>query len=201
MGAGGHGAVVAEAALLSQAWKSIAFLEDDPSRGKEVVGCPIVDQTSSFAEFLGDDYEFFVALGDNKQRSEILSSIEEKGGVLARIVHPAAVISQSASIGAGTVVCAGAVINARASIARGCIINTSASIDHDCVLGDSVHISPGTHLAGGVQVGDRSWLGIGSSVLVGVRIGEDAIIGAGAVVLSDVPANSKVVGVPARPIR
>jgi serine O-acetyltransferase len=52
-----------------------------------------------------------------------------------------------------------------------------------------------------IQVGDRAFISAGAVVLGPLRIGEDAIIGANAVVLSDVPPNTTVVGVPARPIK
>ena len=202
MGAGGHGAVVAEAAVISDAWESVAFLDDDPRLGHDVVGCPILGAVSMLPELLGQesDYEFFAAVGGSKLRIEMLSSIEEQGGVLAKIVHPSAVVSPSVSIEAGSVICAAAVISARASIARGCIVNNGSTIDHDCVLGNAVHVSPGAHLAGDVTIGDNSWIGIGASVREGIKIGRNAIVGAGAAVVSDVPDGVVVTGVPARPM-
>lgn len=43
-------------------------------------------------------------------------------------------------------------------------------------------------------------IGTGSIIICGVTIGEYAMIGAGAVVTKDVPANTKVAGIPARVI-
>lgn len=47
-------------------------------------------------------------------------------------------------------------------------------------------------------VKSRASIGSNATILCGVTIGEDAIVGAGAVVTSDVPANSRVAGNPAR---
>jgi len=44
-------------------------------------------------------------------------------------------------------------------------------------------------------------IGTSSTILCGVTIGENAIVGAGSVVTKDVPPNTIVAGVPARPMR
>jgi len=200
LGAGGHGAVVAEAAVLSKKWSAVVFLDDKVDNGTDVVGCLVVGDTTITKEQLGADGQYFVAIGDNNQRAAVLTSIEEQGATLAQVIHPNAVVSQSAIIERGTVICAGAVINARARIGSGSIINTCASIDHDCVLGQSVHVSPGAHLAGGVTVGDESWIGIGAVVRGGISIGSNCVIGAGSAVVADVESGKTVAGVPAKNI-
>ena len=43
-------------------------------------------------------------------------------------------------------------------------------------------------------------IGSSSTIICGVTIGENAIVGAGAVVTKDVPANTTVAGVPAKPL-
>ena len=52
-----------------------------------------------------------------------------------------------------------------------------------------------------VRIGDGAFLGINCVILPGVTVGERAFVGAGAVVTKDVPANSVVVGNPARVVR
>jgi acetyltransferase-like isoleucine patch superfamily enzyme len=44
-------------------------------------------------------------------------------------------------------------------------------------------------------------IGSSSTIMCGVTVGENSVVGAGAVVTKDVPANSLVVGVPARVIK
>ncbi len=52
-----------------------------------------------------------------------------------------------------------------------------------------------------VTIGNKVWIGAHATILPGVTVGDGAVIGAGAVVTKDVPANTVVAGVPARPIK
>jgi acetyltransferase-like isoleucine patch superfamily enzyme len=52
-----------------------------------------------------------------------------------------------------------------------------------------------------VSIGRNVWIGSGAIVLPGVTIGDNSVIGAGSVVTRDVPCDTVVAGVPARPVR
>jgi acetyltransferase-like isoleucine patch superfamily enzyme len=58
----------------------------------------------------------------------------------------------------------------------------------------------GEELIGDTRICKNAFIGVHSVILHGVTIGRNAIVGAGSVVTSDVPDNSKVAGVPARPL-
>ena len=60
-------------------------------------------------------------------------------------------------------------------------------------------LSPNVALAGGVIVGSKSWVGIGSQVRQLITIGDNCLIGAGSTVVKNIPNNVTVFGFPAVP--
>ncbi len=117
---------------------------------------------------------------------------------LPPLVHPAATISTTAALGAGTVVSAGVIVQSDARIGRFCLLNTACSIDHDNRVADFVSIAPGAHTAGHVTIEEGAFIGLGAVIINGVTVGTGATLGAGAVVTRNVPAGATVVGNPAR---
>jgi maltose O-acetyltransferase len=55
-----------------------------------------------------------------------------------------------------------------------------------------------TQKLGGVKIGNRTFVGAGSTILPGVSIGSNAVIGAGSVVTTDLPDGVVAAGNPAR---
>ncbi|WP_373755390.1 acetyltransferase [Neisseria sp.] len=199
IGAGGHAKVVLDTALLMNRWTSIVFLDDFHNGKTEFMGFPLLGSCNLLGLHIKpDEYDIALGLGGNDIRARRLIEAEQLGFRLPCIVHPTAVVSRFAEIGAGTVLFAHSAVNAGATVGKGVIINTSATIDHDCELADFVHISPGVHLAGNTRVGTFSWLGIGSCTRQGTVIGAGCTVGAGSAIVKDIPDGVTAVGVPAR---
>lgn len=85
------------------------------------------------------------------------------------------------------------------------------SIGSDTLIASHVAITTLTHevksdprqatlLTKATIIGRNVWIGSHAVIMPGVHIGDNAVVGAGAVVTRDVPADSVVAGVPARPL-
>jgi len=199
-GSGGHAKVVIDAAE-KQGFEHILVVDDQPRNwGALLMGYRVLGGREALLQ-LGKRPPSIVAVGDNSARVSISSWLEIQGFPLATVIHPSAQIGRGVRIGPGSLLVAGAVVNSDAVIGANGIVNTGATVDHDCVLGDGVHLAPGVHLCGRVEIGAGSFLGVGAVVIPNVRIGVNCVVGAGSTVLVDIADNSRVAGVPARPLR
>jgi len=194
MGSGGHGAVVAEIAQ-ALGYEVAGFIDDNPARtGAVVLSWKVIGTRNEVPA----GASLALGIGDNSARLKMLDYAESSGYDLPVLVHPSAVVSPSARLGAGTVVMAQAVVTARTETGRACILNTACSVDHDCVVGECVHIAPGVRLCGGVTVGDGTLIGVGSAVIPSINIGAGCTVGGGSVVVDDIPDRVRTYGNPAR---
>lgn len=82
----------------------------------------------------------------------------------------------------------------------GIVISGDAVFGDDCVIRNGVTVGlRHTGHRGAPIIGNRVDIGAGAKVLGPIQVGDDVAIGANAVVITDVPANSIAVGVPAKP--
>lgn len=197
LGAGGHGKSVADAAVASGKWKTVAFADDGLAVGALVMGLAVVGKFSDVENLRGNFPQAVVALGNNSSRRQVQQKLEGLGFALATVIHPAAIISPSAKLGEGTAALAGAIVNACAEVGRGCILNTACSVDHDCVIGEFSHISPGARLGGAARVGDLCWLCMNSTVINGISVANGCVLAAGSALLGDTEPKGLYAGIPA----
>jgi len=201
-GAGGHSKVCIETAQ-SMGYKIKAVFDDDENkRGNKVVGISVIGGTRELLDnYPPNEYELFIAIGNNRTRMEKYEFFKNEGYEFATLIHPFSFVSKTVKIGENVLIMPGVVVNSSTIISDNIILNTSCTIDHDCRIMPHVHIAPGVNLAGSVFVGTGSFLGIGCKVIQEVKIANWNIVGAGAVVIEDTEDFGVYVGVPAKMIK
>jgi len=198
IGAGGHGKVILDCAL-SAGFEVVGIFDDNIKLlGKKIAGAEVLGRIDLAKKAIGP---FVVAIGDNNKRKLVVDRLGIPDENFAIVIHPSAVVGRDVTLLPGSMIIAGVVINTGSVIGRHTIINTSSSIDHHNEIGDLVHIAPGVHTGGYVDVGELSFIGLGASIVNDVKIGKKVVVGAGSVVIKDIPDNVTVVGIPARVIK
>ncbi|WP_303758054.1 serine O-acetyltransferase [Selenomonas ruminantium] len=103
-----------------------------------------------------------------------------------------------------------AVIPYQADIGKGTILGYQGLgmvIHKRCIIGENCHLSQNVTLGGTSgyyevpKLGKNVHVGAGANIIGPITVGDNCIIGAGAVVITDLPANSVAVGVPAKVIK
>ena len=179
-------------------WNVIGFIDDDPGMADaEVHGLPVLGDVGWLSAHA--EVEVALGIGSPATRSLVVRRLSPRR--FPTLIHPAASIGARVTLGEGVIVGANAVVTTDVDVGGHALLNFGCTVGHDAVVGRFATVAPGAHLSGGVLLGEGCDVGTGSSTVQGISIGAWSTVGAGAVVLADVPADTTVVGVPARPIK
>lgn len=147
--------------------------------------------------------EVFVTcgVGPTHHRYHLVQRAQAVGCQFFSLIHPTARLTRWIQIGEGVVITAGCILTNRIHIGNHVHLNLDCTIGHDVTIEDFVTLSPGVHVSGNVRLSEGCNVGTGANLIEKIQIGKWATIGAGSTVVKDVPANTTVVGVPARVIK
>lgn len=202
IGAGGHARVLIDLIRLSGLYEIAGIIDSQLKVGEMVSGIDVLGNDDVLGKLYSHGLKYAsVAVGstkDNFKRRVLYENAKEIGFSVPCLLHPKAVIAGNVQLLEGAQVMAGAIIQVNNTIGENTIINTGAIVEHDCQIGMHVHVCPGATISGGCKIGTGAFIGAGATVIQGLSIGNNAVVAAGAAVISDVPANARAMGVPAK---
>jgi sugar O-acyltransferase (sialic acid O-acetyltransferase NeuD family) len=200
VGAGGFGREVlqwARDAWPHHAGKIAGFLSADPRvLDGHAIGLPILGSPDDFTPQPGDG--LLLGIGRRGARRRVAEQLESRGGHFLSLVHPSAIVADTAHIGRGTILCPYASVTANARLAAFCLLNLYSMVAHDAVVGAFSVLSPYAGVAGEAAVGEDVFLAMHAFVGPGVRVGNGSVISGSSCALHNVPADTLVYGVPGR---
>lgn len=204
-GSSGHAKVIIDIAEQTGQFSVIGLLDSFKPPGEQVLGYPVLGNEEILPRLFVEypQLQLFIGIGDNffreLVRNKIVASVPT--ACFATLIHPAAVIGKSVTIGHGSVVMPGAVINADSRVGAFAIINTLCCVEHEGQLEDYCSLASGVILGGNCRIGHSTAIGYGVTLTNGIEIGSNTVIAGGAVVTHDIGSDVIATGVPAEVIR
>lgn len=152
------------------------------------------------SEFDPKEYEVVVAVGDPKNRSEIVSRLPAETKYFV-FKHPSAqILGNDVNIGKGSIICAGVIITTNVVIGEHTHLNLHTTIGHDCRIKNYFTTAPGAKISGNCDIGDFVYIGTNASVKEKINICNSVTIGLNAGVVKHISEPGVYIGTPAKKI-
>ncbi|MCD7738783.1 MAG: NeuD/PglB/VioB family sugar acetyltransferase [Lachnospiraceae bacterium] len=183
----------------SPRWNIKGFLDDNPVAldGKQCDVC-VLNGVDNYE--ISENDEFICSIGNSMIREKVISKMKERGAVFTGLIHPTAIVADSALLGEEVIIYPFALVSDNVVIGDGCIVNMYSSIAHDSRLGRYCTISAHCDVTGMCTLGDHVFMGTTSNLVPSSRVGNHVYICAGSTVMTRLRDGVKVLGCPARKI-
>ncbi|GAO31664.1 acetyltransferase [Geofilum rubicundum] len=197
IGAGGHGAELDEYIQFSQkcsgikTLKVVGFLDDNPANYASYhFSAPLMGGVREH-KVVPDGF-YIIGIANLAYRRFFVELFLSQGARFLTFVHSTAYVSESATIGQGSIIGPYVNVGPNAQVGNFTLINSRCSLGHDTVIGDFDFISPNVCFSGFSSVGNDNLFGINSSTIPHIRVGNRNKIAAGMVLDHHVPDDSVV---------
>lgn len=149
--------------------------------------------------FPPDEYDMFIAIGDNSFRAEIYKKCKEKGYNLATFVSKYAYIGRGVNIGDNCFIQEFNNLQYGVDIGDNTWLWAKNHIGHHTKIGKHCFLASGITISGYCRIGDYTFVGSGATTRDNIEIGENCLVGLGVRVCQDIPDNKKFVALQTYP--
>jgi sugar O-acyltransferase (sialic acid O-acetyltransferase NeuD family) len=189
IGAGGHA-------------REVQFQIGDPTIKcfvDDIYWKPNSDNIYPLSEFNPTVYEVLVAVGNSKDRYDIVNKLPDNTKYFT-FIHPSAQILSPISIGKGSFIGANCILTCNITIGEHALLNRGNHIGHDTIIGDYFSAMPGAIVSGNCTIYDCVYLGTNSSIKEKITIHSLTTVGMNSCVVKHIKEPGTYVGIPAKKI-
>lgn len=201
IGAGNVGGFLAyNQNLFAEQFNLLGFLDDDANKmGKGFYGQKVLGNVDSIAGY-PTDTALAIGIASPKAKKAIYEKLKDKGFYFPSFIAGNAWLSNKVETGQGVILYPGVSINYETVVEDFVIMNMNCAVGHNCHIEKYCALAPGVNLAGFTKIEEGADMGIGVSTKQNMVVGEYSVIGGQSMIIKNVPANTKVAGVPAAAI-
>jgi sugar O-acyltransferase (sialic acid O-acetyltransferase NeuD family) len=146
--------------------------------------------------FESDKYEVVVAIGNPKDRFNIVQKLPKQTKYFTHIHPSVQILGNDVEIGEGSIICAGTIITTNVKIGHHAHLNLQTTIGHDCEIGNYFTTAPGAKISGNCKIHDLVYIGTNSSVKERISIHSLVTIGLNSGVVKNINESGVYVGSP-----
>ncbi len=125
-----------------------------------------------------NDCKYIISFSNNSIRLKTELLMKNLDVSAFTIIHPSAIISDTAKIDSGNYIAANVVISSYAQLIGTNIVNYNSTIGHHSIINGHCIINPGARISGNVFLGRSCLVGSNSFLFQGITIGQNSIIDA-----------------------
>lgn len=181
-------------------WSDYFFIDDTQDEGT-FYGIKRIPFDSISRYYDSSECEIIIAIGEPSTREKLYLKTKEVGYKMATFIDSQAIVSNTAVIGEGVIICSFVVVDSQAMIANNCLIEQGVIIGHNVNVGQSTTVSSYSIIGGYTCLGKQSFLGMKTVVKDRITLGQNIIAAMGSIIFKDVSDNMTVMGNPARVTR
>jgi sugar O-acyltransferase (sialic acid O-acetyltransferase NeuD family) len=150
------------------------------------------------SQFNPNEYEVIVAIGDPKNRYDVVQRLPKETQYFS-FIHPSAqILGNDIKIGKGSIICAGCILTTNITIGNHAHLNLQTTIGHDCEIGNYFTTAPGAKISGNCKIYDCVYIGTNASIKQKISIHSFATVGLNAGVVKSIEDSGTYVGTPAK---
>lgn len=130
---------------------------------------------------------YIISFSNNSLRLKIQGIMNHLNVPAVSIIHPSAIISDTASVEEGNYIAANVVVSSYAKLLGANIVNFNVTIGHHSIINGNCIINPGARISGNVNLGASSLVGSNAFLFQGIKVGQNCIVDALTHIDKDLP--------------